>query len=223
MRIAILLAVATVTISSLPFGALQENSAAQQSATATAGATAVDQSAKVNAQTSAEAVQSNRSASAEVYLQPVNGELVGNLDAMTARSGDSVAVKTNENARTADGTIIPKGSHLIGHVTDVEAHGWGHADSSLSIAFDRAELKTGHSLVIHSVIQSVAPPVREIAAASTAGAVDFVSAHATSMPRVLLAESASGSTSGTFFSSKKNVHLDSGTQLILAISTAAAN
>ena len=232
MRIALLLAVATVTISSFPFGALQEDSAAQQSATATAVATAVDQSAKVNAQTGAEEVQSSRSASAEVYLRPVNGELVGNLDAKTARSGDSVAVMTEENVRAADGTIIPSGSHLIGLVTDVEAHGWGHAGSSLSIAFDRAQLKSGHSLAIHFVIQSVAPPVRKVAAASigvdggvhgSAGTVDSLSALATATPGVLLAGTASGSTSGTFFSPKKNVHLDSGTQMILAVSTAAAN
>jgi hypothetical protein len=302
MRIAILLAAATVTISSLPFRALQENSAAQQSAMATAGEAAVDQSANVHAQTSAEGVVSNRSASAEVHLQPVNGELVGNLDAETARSGDSIAVTTKENVRTADGMIIPKGSRLIGHVTEVEAHGSGHADSILSIAFDRAELKSGQSLAIHSVIQSVAPPTSEIAAASidsddsvgapmgravgsggpvagasraggsglvantvfspasttggaasnlgstadrtvrttgnlagntaasvdsgvhgTAGAVNSLSAHATAVPGVRLEGSAFGSTSGTFSSSKKNVHLDSGTQMVLAISTAAAN
>jgi hypothetical protein len=164
MKIAILLAVATVTISSLPFRAQQEIAAAQQSAKATAGATRVDQSANVHAQTNTKTSEASGSVSADVYLRAVNGELVGTVNARIAKAGDSVVVRTKEEVRAADGTIIPEGSRLIGHVSYVQAKNSDHATSSLSIAFDRAELKNGQSLAIHPVIQLVAAQASAVAA-----------------------------------------------------------
>ena len=46
--------------------------------------------------------------------------------------------------------------------------------------------------------------------------------HATGVPGVMLAGDATGSTAGTLSASKRNVHLDSGTQLTLAVSAAAS-
>ena len=43
----------------------------------------------------------------------MSGELQDKLDSKTAKVGDSVVVKT------ADGTEIPKGTKLVGRVTDV--------------------------------------------------------------------------------------------------------
>jgi hypothetical protein len=90
-------------------------------------------------------------------MTPVNGQLVGKLDSKTAKLGDPVILKTTQKARTADGTEIPKGTRLIGHVTDVQAHGSGNQDSHLGLAFDRAELKNGETMPIHSFIQSLSP------------------------------------------------------------------
>jgi hypothetical protein len=100
-------------------------------------------------------------------MRPVSGELQSRLDAKTAKAGDRVVVKTTEKFKTADGTEIPKGTRLIGHVTQVKAHAKGQAQSQMGIAFDRAELKGGESFAIHTVIQSVAPPASAMAAAST--------------------------------------------------------
>jgi hypothetical protein len=99
-------------------------------------------------------------------MSPVNGELVGKLDSKSAKAGDQVVVKTTESAKTADGTVIPKGSKLVGHVTSVQAHGKGSADSQMGIQFDQAHLKNGQTLPIRSEIRSVSPSAGAMAASS---------------------------------------------------------
>jgi hypothetical protein len=91
-------------------------------------------------------------------LRPVTGELVNKLDSKIAKTGDSVVLKTTEKATIANGVEIPKGSKLVGHVTDVQAQGTNGDNSRVTIQFDQAELKGGQSLPIRTVIQSLAPP-----------------------------------------------------------------
>ena len=90
-------------------------------------------------------------------MSPVNGELMELLDSKTAKAGDSVVIRTKSEAKTADGTSIPKGSKLIGHVTGVKPSGQGNENSQVSLEFDRAELKGGQSMAIRSELQSISP------------------------------------------------------------------
>ncbi|HEX8811035.1 MAG TPA: hypothetical protein VF742_03495, partial [Terracidiphilus sp.] len=53
-------------------------------------------------------------APAELQLAPVTAELTTKLDSKTAKAGDSVVLKTTEKATMADGTVIPKGSKIMG-------------------------------------------------------------------------------------------------------------
>jgi hypothetical protein len=105
----------------------------------------------------AQQVNPQTNGAAAMQLQPVKGNLEGKLDSKTAKQGDSVVVKTMETAKTVDGTEIPKGSKLIGHVTTVQARGDGKENSQIAIQFDHAELKGGKSVAIESVIQSISP------------------------------------------------------------------
>jgi hypothetical protein len=100
---------------------------------------------------------------APIEMRPVNGELVGKLDSKSAKAGDQVVVKTSEAVKTADGTVIPKGSKLVGHVSKVQSHSQGSENSAVAIAFDRAELKGGQNVTIASVIKSVAPAPGDMA------------------------------------------------------------
>jgi len=70
--------------------------------------------------------------------------------------------------KAADGTEIPKGSRLVGHVTEVQAHAKGQPESRMGLQFDRVELKNGQSFPIHSILQSVQPNPEAVAAASMA-------------------------------------------------------
>jgi hypothetical protein len=95
-------------------------------------------------------------ATESVKMQPVNGELVGKLDSKSAKTGDSVVVKTTQSLKTAEGMEIPKGSKLVGTVTAVKPHSDANQNGLMAIRFDHAELKGGQSVPIQSVIQSVA-------------------------------------------------------------------
>jgi hypothetical protein len=91
-----------------------------------------------------------------VEMRPVNGELVSKLDSKTAKTGDDVVVETKSAAKTADGTEIPKGSKLVGHVVGVQSSKAGQ-NSEVVLQFDQAQLKGGQNLPIHSEIQAVEP------------------------------------------------------------------
>ena len=306
MKFAISIAIFLIVLSSVPLFARQSGASAQAGASAGAGGVQASQSAGASARAGSASAQADSSADAPAQFEPVSCELVNKLDSKSAKAGDAVVVKTREKVRTAEGTLIPKGSRLVGHVTEVEARGQGHAGSSMTIAFDRAELKGGQSLAIHSVIESIAPPVSAASAASidsdesmgaplgggmaepsrpmgvgrsgggvvggtvgaatsnaagvgsnvgatsdtalqgtstavrstegiaagtqaTAanglhGAVEGTGALAmrgSAVPGVALAADATGTTSGTLSASRKDVHLDAGTQMVLAVAAAS--
>jgi hypothetical protein len=90
-------------------------------------------------------------------MSPVNGELVSKLDSKTAKTGDSVVVQTKRGIKTPDGTEIPKGSKVVGHVIAVRPSQSGQ-NSQMALVFDRVELKGGKAMPVHSQIQSISPP-----------------------------------------------------------------
>jgi hypothetical protein len=263
------------------------------------GSAANSQSAAGRGPASASAIGEG-DASGSAQMRPVTGELDGKLDSKTAKPGDRVVLKTDKKMQTADGTLIPKGSRLVGHVTEVQAHEKDHTESQLGLAFDHAELKDGQSMAIHSMIESVQPSAGAIAGGSMAnedaldapmasggggmgagargggrvggggllggtvggatqatgrvgpdlgstagGAVrtagnlsggaggdlahgvsgatqgaGSLGARSTGLPGVMLNGDATGSASGMLSAANKNVHLDSGTQMVLGISAA---
>jgi hypothetical protein len=99
-------------------------------------------------------------------MSPVNGELVSKLDSKTAKNGDSVVVQTKTPVKTPDGTEIPKGSKLVGHVLAVQPSQPGQ-NAQLALQFDRVELKGGKTMPVHSQIQSISPPDGAASASGT--------------------------------------------------------
>lgn len=187
MKIAKSLAVAVAALASLPLMAQQVNATAQQSGSASAGKIHANESAQAGAhanvnrshpegrrsqernrraEANRENAHSRGSAAGALHMRPVNAELQHKLDSKSARVGQRVVLKTTEKMKTADGTVIPRGSRLIGHITEVHAHTRGHEASSMAIAFDRVMMKHGQSLAIHSMIESVRPSAAALAADS---------------------------------------------------------
>ena len=313
MNKARLLAVAFVTFASVPpMMAQRVNATAEQNASASARNANVDESANANPNAGHVdmngAVESSMNASggradasaysmgaASAELRPVKGELENRLDSKTAKPGDKVILKTSEKMRTSDGTEIPKGSRLVGHVTEVRAHEKGHAESHLGLEFDRADLRGGQSMAIHSMIESLQPSASAVAAGTidneeafatpmsggggsmgggrigsggllggaaggaatatgslgsdlgstagsamratgdasgsavanlgrglngAAGGTAAPGAHATGIQGVMLNGEAAGSASGMLSAANKNIHLDSGTQMVLGVAAA---
>ena len=94
---------------------------------------------------------------AGLALSPVTAELTSKLDSKTAKAGDSVVLKTTEKATMADGTIIPKGSKITGHVTEAQAYVASSDNGRVTLQFDQAEIKNGQNMPIKSAIQTVTP------------------------------------------------------------------
>ena len=69
----------------------------------------------------------------------IQGELQKQIDVKKAQPGDPVVLKTTKAVKQNGETIIPKGTSLIGHVTQVSQQGKGSANSSIGVLFDRLE------------------------------------------------------------------------------------
>jgi len=99
-------------------------------------------------------------------MSAVTGELEGKLDSKTAKVGDRVVLKTTEKVQTPDGTVIPRGSRLVGHVTEVQAYDIEIGPARIAIAFDHAELKNGQSIAVYTLIRGVSPSASSMAAST---------------------------------------------------------
>jgi hypothetical protein len=85
-------------------------------------------------------------------------ELAKSLDAKKLKQGDPVEARVVSELRMGDGTVIPRGSKVTGHITKAEARAKGDAQSQLGISFDQIVLKDGKDLPLKSSIQAVGPP-----------------------------------------------------------------
>ncbi len=78
------------------------------------------------------------------------------IDVRKAKPGDQVVAKTTSNVKSSGKVVIPKGSKVVGHVTQARAKGKGQSASQLGIAFDRAILKNGQQVPLNASIQALA-------------------------------------------------------------------
>lgn len=106
---------------------------------------------------SATAQAGHTTASAEEATN-VSAQLTKSVDSKHAKVGDEVFAKTTQKATLADGTQLPRGSRLIGHVTEVQARSRGRQDGQLGFSFDHAILRDGREVPIHAVMQSMSAP-----------------------------------------------------------------
>jgi hypothetical protein len=230
----------------------------------------------VDSKSSAKAAQSanvsNKGAEAAAASQlksggSIHATLQKPVDARKNKPGDQVVAKTSEDVKSEGKVIIPRGSRIVGHVTEVKAREKGQAESAVGIVFDHAVLKDGSHMPLSLGVQAggsgataaqaeddslmasgnTAPTGSVNGAASsmsrtgdgvvggvgsTAGGLvhtassvgrdfskydDWNSQGVVGLRGLSLASSASGSNSGTFTSQNSDVHLDSGTQMILRV------
>jgi hypothetical protein len=72
--------------------------------------------------------------------------------------GDEVTAKTTENVKSGGQIAVPRGSKIVGHVTEAKARTKEESESAVGIAFDHAVLKDGHEIPLALEIQAIAPP-----------------------------------------------------------------
>lgn len=110
-------------------------------AIATTGA-ALAQTTETRGRTSASNTTSASKQGRQVNLQSgtqLAAQLENTLDARHAKAGDRVVMKTTQAVRQNGEVVVPKGSRLIGHVTDVQQRTRSDNESVIGIAFDRLQ------------------------------------------------------------------------------------
>ncbi|HXM96463.1 MAG TPA: hypothetical protein VOA64_19770 [Candidatus Dormibacteraeota bacterium] len=85
-----------------------------------------------------------------------NALLSAPVDSKKSRPGDLVSAKTTEAAKSDGKVILPKGTNLVGHVTQASARANGDAESAIAIQFDKAILGNGEEFPLNLAIQALA-------------------------------------------------------------------
>ena len=212
----------------------------------------------------------------------INAELVKPVDARKNKPGDSITAKTTQDVKSNGHVVIPKGSRIVGHVTEAKARAKGESQSSLGIVFDHAVLKNGQEVPLNTSLQAVAAArsassafagddmasmssmgsgavsggarsggallggagataggltnatagvgstvggtlnTATSAGSSVTGALNSTSSGVVGLPGMALNSTASAAAQGSVITSAgKNIHLDSGTQMLLKITSSA--
>jgi hypothetical protein len=194
IKIAIAAAVAIAVVTSIPLLAQEAGASAQTNTAATASSTQGGGSTQAGGSASAGAagIQADGSTSSSgkvTYvatgggfgdqaashaweMSSISGELQGKLDSKTARSGDRVVLKTIDKVQTSDGTMIPRGALLVGHVTQVQAYSKENGAATIGIAFDQVEMKKGSNRAMYVLIRGVSPAAMTMNAMNGGGMMD---------------------------------------------------
>ena len=135
-------------------------SAGQQGVSANAGVS-TDTNATVNPQSGAASSQTTAGSGISSSSSLASGTTIlamlsKSVDAKKAKQGDEVTARAAQNVVSHGSVVIPRGSKLIGHVTDVKAREKGQNESSLGITFDKAILKNGQEVPLQASIRAIA-------------------------------------------------------------------
>jgi hypothetical protein len=85
----------------------------------------------------------------------VHAELAKPVDVRKNKPGDEVVAKTTQDVKSNGKVVIPRGSKIVGHVTEAKARAKGQQDSSLGLAFDHAVLKDGTTVPVTFAVQAI--------------------------------------------------------------------
>jgi hypothetical protein len=98
-----------------------------------------------------------------VAAASVSAELRKRIDTKNAKQGDEVDARVTSTAKLPDGTELPRGTKLIGKVTDVKAKSKEDKSSHLAFSIDHAVLKDGKQVPVMAAVTSVTGPAQSSA------------------------------------------------------------
>jgi hypothetical protein len=269
------------TVMAQTSGVSQANASAAQSTSVSADKSGAQLDSKSSASGAPSAKLSNEGGQVATASQLQSGSsihatLEKPVDARKNKPGDQVVAKTNEDVKSEGKVVLPRGSKIVGHVTEVKGWEKGQAESAVGVVFDHAVLKNGSQMPLSLAVQAVGNGAAQaeddsLLTSENTAATGKVTGSGSGMTRtgggvvggvrsttgslvntagsvgagtvntatgagagassslnsnsrgvvglrgLNLVSSASSSNSGTFTSQNSNVHLDSGTQLILSV------
>ncbi len=134
-------------------GGAQASSSASSSTSVQADKSGASASSNNSGSTSAHAGQRSASLASGTAM---NAALSQPVDAKKNKPGDQVTAKTTEATKSEGKVVIPKGSKLIGHVTECKQRSKEEKESALGIVFDKAVLKNGEEIPLNVSIRALA-------------------------------------------------------------------
>src|ERR1700730_1791565 len=81
--------------------------------------------------------------------------LVKPVDVRKNKPGDEVVAKSTQDVKSEGRVVVPKGSKIVGRVTEAKALAKGEAESTVGIVFDHAILKDGSEMPLALGIQAI--------------------------------------------------------------------
>lgn len=145
----------------------QAGGSASSSTSAQAGASGAQAASSSSGSAAAKAGNNSASLASGTTM---NAALSRPVDAKKNKPGDPVMARTTQATKSDGQVVIPKGTQLVGHVTQAQARSKNQSQSDLGIVFDKAVLKNGQEVPLNVTIQAVAAASRM---ASTAGTEDL--------------------------------------------------
>jgi hypothetical protein len=94
-------------------------------------------------------------------------ELAKSVDARKVKPDDKIEARLTMDVLAHGEIAIPRGTKIIGHVTDARARTKQAPESMVEIAFDCIILKNGSEIPLKATIQAVGAPVQTSAPASS--------------------------------------------------------
>ena len=88
----------------------------------------------------------------------LNSVLSDTVDARKSKPGDTVKARTSEDVKAGGAVVIPRGSKLVGHVTEAQPAAKAGEQARLGLVFDRADLKDGRQIPLHTAFYALAAP-----------------------------------------------------------------
>jgi hypothetical protein len=141
----------------LASGAAQTQSGAQASSHSTVEASKQEAQASSSGSAAASGMaQAGQSSAALGSGSTFNATLSAPLDSKKCKPGDPVTARSSEPAKSDGKTVLPKGTKLVGHVTQASARSKGDSESAIGIVFDKAILKNGQDVPVNAAIQAIA-------------------------------------------------------------------
>lgn len=155
-------------------------------------------------------------------MVPAQADLTKPIDARNTRAGQKFEAKLNEKVNLKNGTVLPKGTELVGKVVNDNAGQNG--SSKMTLRFTQADLKNGKIIPIKATIVGLYSAANQYVpsygAAQTPNywtpntlQVDQINA----LNHVDLHSKIGATNSGILQSSKSNIRFATGTEFALAI------
>ncbi len=139
---------------------MQTGASASQDTSVSANKSGVQAGSNTSANVSQETAVSGKNGQAATAGQlqagsTVQAELTKPVDARKNKKGDEVVARTTQDVKSNGQIVLPKGSKIVGHVTDVQAREKGQQESHVAIAFERAVSKNGTQMPVALTLQAI--------------------------------------------------------------------